>query len=94
MKASCHAHGRLVAVIHDSSPSVLHQPADDLAIGKTVSSQVNLIDVQSMAPDPRLVGPASALAFPSSPQWLTPAGIELVGPRYFGYDVDYTPFAA
>jgi len=35
-----------------------------------------------------------ALAFPSSPQWLTPAGIELVGPRYFGYDVDYTPFAA
>jgi len=35
-----------------------------------------------------------ALAFPSNPQWRTPAGIELVGPRYFGYDVDYTPFAA
>lgn len=35
-----------------------------------------------------------ALAFPSDPQWLTPAGIALVGPRYFGYDVDYTPFAA
>ena len=35
-----------------------------------------------------------ALAFPSNPQWLTPAGIELVGPRYFGYDVDYTPFVA
>jgi DUF917 family protein len=35
-----------------------------------------------------------ALAFPSNPQWLTPAGIALVGPRYFGYDVDYTPFAA
>jgi DUF917 family protein len=35
-----------------------------------------------------------ALAFASNPQWLTPAGIALVGPRYFGYDVDYTPFAA
>jgi DUF917 family protein len=34
-----------------------------------------------------------ALAFPSNPQWRTPAGIALVGPRYFGYDVDYTPFA-
>ncbi len=35
-----------------------------------------------------------ALAFPSDPQWLTPAGIELVGPRYFGYDVEYVPFSA
>ncbi|MDR3475493.1 MAG: DUF917 domain-containing protein [Devosia sp.] len=34
-----------------------------------------------------------ALAFPSDPQWRTPDGIALVGPRYFGYDVDYTPFA-
>ncbi len=33
-----------------------------------------------------------ALAFPSNPQWRTPAGLALVGPRYFGYDVDYTPF--
>ncbi len=34
-----------------------------------------------------------ALAFPSNPQWRTPAGLALVGPRYFGYEVDYTPFA-
>jgi len=33
-----------------------------------------------------------ALAFPSNPQWRTPEGIALVGPRYFGYDVDYTPY--
>ena len=33
-----------------------------------------------------------ALAFLSDPQWRSPAGIALVGPRYFGYDVDYTPF--
>ena len=35
-----------------------------------------------------------ALALPANPQWLTPAGIDLVGPRYFKYDVDYTPFFA
>lgn len=29
------------------------------------------------------------LALPSNPQWQNPAGIALVGPRYFGYDVDY-----
>ncbi|MDP1732672.1 MAG: DUF917 domain-containing protein [Devosia sp.] len=35
-----------------------------------------------------------ALAMPSNPQWLTPAGIALVGPRYFGYDVDYRRYFA
>jgi DUF917 family protein len=34
-----------------------------------------------------------ALAFPCNPQWQTPAGIALVGPRYFGYDTDYKPYA-
>ena len=29
---------------------------------------------------------------PSNPQWLTPAGIDLVGPRYFGYDTDYREY--
>jgi DUF917 family protein len=33
-----------------------------------------------------------ALAFPCNPQWRTPEGLALVGPRYFGYDVDYKPF--
>ena len=33
-----------------------------------------------------------ALAFPCNPQWQTPEGIALVGPRYFGYDTDYTPY--
>lgn len=31
------------------------------------------------------------IAFPCSEKWRTPAGIDLVGPRYFGYDVDYVP---
>ena len=33
-----------------------------------------------------------ALAFEATAQWRSPAGVALVGPRYFGYDVDYTPF--
>jgi DUF917 family protein len=33
-----------------------------------------------------------ALAFEASSAWRSPEGIALVGPRYFGYDVDYTPF--
>lgn len=32
------------------------------------------------------------LAFPPNPLWQTPAGIALVGPRYFGYDVDYRTY--
>lgn len=31
------------------------------------------------------------LAIPCNPQWRTPAGLELVGPRYFGYQIDYLP---
>jgi DUF917 family protein len=30
----------------------------------------------------------SVLAAPCDPRWHTPAGLELVGPRYFGYDTD------
>jgi DUF917 family protein len=33
----------------------------------------------------------SVLAAPSDPRWRTPAGLALVGPRYFGYDFDYVP---
>jgi DUF917 family protein len=34
-----------------------------------------------------------ALVFPCNPQWQTEAGIALVGPRYFGYNAVYTPYA-
>jgi DUF917 family protein len=33
----------------------------------------------------------SVLAAPCDPRWRTPAGLALVGPRYFGYDFDYVP---
>lgn len=31
------------------------------------------------------------LGIPCDPQWRTPAGVELGGPRHFGYDVDFVP---
>ena len=33
----------------------------------------------------------AVITFPCAPKWRTPKGLELVGPRYFGYDVDYVP---
>jgi DUF917 family protein len=35
----------------------------------------------------------TVLGIPTDPRWTTPAGLELVGPRYFGYDLDYRPIA-
>jgi uncharacterized protein len=34
------------------------------------------------------------LAIPAHDRWRQPDGIELVGPRAFGYDVDYVPFGS
>lgn len=33
----------------------------------------------------------AVLGFPCYPQWRTPAGLALVGPRYFGYEIEYVP---
>jgi DUF917 family protein len=33
----------------------------------------------------------AVLGLPCHPQWRTPAGLALVGPRYFGYEIDYVP---
>jgi DUF917 family protein len=33
----------------------------------------------------------AVLAMPCDPRWRTPAGLELVGPDYFGYDTPYVP---
>jgi uncharacterized protein len=35
----------------------------------------------------------TVLGIPTDPRWTTPAGLRLVGPRYFGYDIDYRPLA-
>lgn len=31
------------------------------------------------------------VGLPCAPQWRTPEGLKVVGPRYFGYDVDFVP---
>lgn len=64
----------------------------------TTPDLITLLDAESGAPVTadslryglRLV----ALAFPCNPQWQSAEGIALVGPRYFGYDADYVPYAA
>jgi uncharacterized protein len=33
----------------------------------------------------------SVIGMPSDEKWRTPAGIELAGPRHFGYDIDFVP---
>ncbi|MEV4893199.1 DUF917 domain-containing protein [Nonomuraea sp. NPDC055795] len=33
----------------------------------------------------------TVIAAPCDPRWRTPEGLELAGPRYFGYDCDYEP---
>ena len=33
----------------------------------------------------------SVLAWQCDPLWRTPRGLEVVGPRAFGYDLDYVP---
>lgn len=33
----------------------------------------------------------SVVGAPCDPRWRTPEGLALVGPRYFGYDIDYVP---
>jgi len=64
----------------------------------TTPDLITVLDAESGAPvtaDSLRYGlRLKALAFASTAQWRTPAGIALVGPRYFGYDVDYSPFGA
>jgi uncharacterized protein len=36
----------------------------------------------------------AVLGIACDPQWRTPAGLDLVGPRYFGYDIPYVPIEA
>lgn len=63
----------------------------------TTPDLITLLEAESGAPvtaDSLRYGlRLKALAFLSDEQWRKPAGIALVGPRYFGYDVDYTPFS-
>jgi DUF917 family protein len=62
----------------------------------TTPDLITLLDVDTGAPITtetiRFGLRVVAIAIPCAAQWRTPAGIALVGPRYFGYDTDYRPF--
>ena len=34
----------------------------------------------------------TVVAVPAAPQWRTPAGVATLGPRHFGFDLDFVPF--
>ncbi|MGH3585005.1 MAG: DUF917 domain-containing protein [Pseudonocardia sp.] len=62
----------------------------------TVPDLITLIDTETAVPmttESLAYGQRlHVIAMPALPQWRTPEGIALAGPRAFGYDVDYVPF--
>jgi len=84
--------GRLVRVeIQNENLVVL----EDGVVLASVPDLITLVDSHSadaVATEVVRYGQRVAiLAFPCAPIWRTPRGIEIAGPRAFGYDFDYTP---
>ena len=61
----------------------------------TVPDLIALLDVDTGEPitteGMRYGFRVAVIAFPCADKWRTEKGLELVGPRYFGYDTDYIP---
>jgi DUF917 family protein len=62
----------------------------------TVPDLIALIDLENAVPmttEGLAYGQRMrAIAMPAHERWITPPGLELVGPRAFGYDFDYVPY--
>ncbi len=60
-----------------------------------VPDLISVLDLESGLPITteglRYGNRALVLGSPCDPKWRTPEGVKLVGPRYFGYELDYTP---
>lgn len=86
---------------HESSSLILHFQNENLVAihdGEIVVSVPDLITVlDAESGDPitteglRYGFRVVVVGIGCHPKWRTPAGLEVVGPRYFGYDVDYVP---
>jgi DUF917 family protein len=67
----------------------------DGEIVASVPDLIIMLDAETGEPitteDMRYGFRVAVFAAPCDPRWRTPAGLELVGPRYFGYDIDYVP---
>jgi uncharacterized protein len=61
----------------------------------TVPDLIIVLDAESGEPvtteELRYGFRVAVIVTPCDARWRTPAGLALVGPRYFGYDVDYVP---
>ncbi|MAS32911.1 MAG: hypothetical protein CL610_02815 [Anaerolineaceae bacterium] len=61
----------------------------------TVPDLIALLDIDTGEPitteGMRYGFRVAVIAMPCAEAWRTPKGLELAGPRYFGYDVDYVP---
>lgn len=61
----------------------------------TVPDLITLLEADSAEPitteQLRYGQRAVVVGMPCDERWRTPEGLELVGPRYFGYDIDYSP---
>lgn len=87
--------GRLVRVEIQNENLVA---LEDGAVLASVPDLITLVDNQTadaVATETVRYGQRVAIiAFPCAPIWRTPRGMEIVGPRAFGYDVDYVPVEA
>jgi DUF917 family protein len=67
----------------------------DGEIAASVPDLIIMLDSESGEPitteEMRYGFRVTVIAAPCDPRWRTPEGLELVGPRYFGYDIDYVP---
>ncbi len=67
----------------------------DGEIVASVPDLIIMLDAETGEPvtteDMRYGFRVAVIASPCDPRWREPAGLELVGPRYFGYDVDFVP---
>ncbi len=67
----------------------------DEEIDVTVPDLICVIDDDTgeplMNPSYRLGSRVSVVALPAPRQWRTTRGLEVLGPRHFGFDVDYRP---
>jgi DUF917 family protein len=71
---------------------------DDDDVIATVPDLIIVLDADTGEPitteDLRYGFRVVVIAAPCDGRWRTQAGLELVGPRYFGYDVEYVPIEA
>ncbi len=62
----------------------------------TVPDLISMIDIETATPmtteSLRYGQRVHVLALPAAERWLLPDGLELAGPRAFGYNLDYVPF--